>query len=169
MDSQGCFPFGKGSQARPPIVRQNDTQLGRSSGYVRIEVIDFGALLRLSNMTFCNRKYLTAWLGLIAMWLIVFAPVVSQLVASARADEPVAVLCSAAQPNTSNHHTGVDSLDACGYCNLLSHHVAAPPLPPVALSAFVVLSATATPVLNTRFTPLGAFPSGRPRGPPAVS
>jgi hypothetical protein len=150
-------------------VRQNATQLARSSGYVQIQVIDFAALLRPKNMILYNRKYLTAWLGLIAMWLIVFAPMVSQLVASARADEPVAALCSAEQPSTPDHHTAHDSLDACGYCSLLAHHVAAPPLPPVALFAFVVLSSADLPVLNTRFTPLGAFPSGRPRGPPAVS
>jgi hypothetical protein len=91
-------------------------------------------------MTFYNRKYLTAWLGLIAMWLIVFAPVVSQLVASARADEPVAALCSAVQPSTPEHHAPIDSLDACGYCNLLTHHVAAPSIPPVALSVLVLVS-----------------------------
>jgi hypothetical protein len=113
-------------------------------------------------MTFYNRKYLTAWLGLIAMWLIVFAPVVSQLVASARAAEPVAALCSAIQPSTPEHHAPVDSLDACGYCNLLT-------IPPVALSVLVVVSVAVAPVLNTRFTPLGAFPSGRPRDPPVVS
>jgi hypothetical protein len=59
-------------------------------------------------MTFYNRKYLTAWLGLITMWLIVFAPLVSQLVASARADEPVAALCSALQSSTPAHHAGAD-------------------------------------------------------------
>jgi hypothetical protein len=120
-------------------------------------------------MTFYNRKYLTAWLGLIAMWLIVFAPVVSQLAASARADEPVAALCSAVQPSTPEHHAPIDSLDACGYCNLLTHHVAAPSIPPVALSVLVLVSVAVAPVLNTRFTPLGAFPSGRPRDPPVVS
>jgi hypothetical protein len=150
-------------------VRQNATQLRHPSGYAPIEVIDFRALLRPNDMTFYNRKYLTAWLGLIAMWLIVFAPVVSQLVVSARADEPVAALCSAAQPGSPEHHDPISSLDACGYCNLLAHHVVAPPVPPAALSLFVLTSAAAAPVLNIRFTPLGAFPSGRPRDPPAVS
>jgi hypothetical protein len=75
---------------------------------------------------------MTAWLDLIAMWLIVFAPIVSQLVASARADEPVAPLCSALQPGTGapEHHAPRSALDACGQCNLLAHHVAAPSIPP---------------------------------------
>lgn len=132
-------------------------------------MIDFGALLRLKIMTFDNRKYLTAWLGLIAMWLIVFAPIVSQLVASAHAHEPVAALCSADQPGTPDHQAPVDSLAACGYCDLLASHMAVPSIPPVALSIFVLVSVAAAPVLNIRFTPLGAFPSGRPRDPPAVS
>jgi hypothetical protein len=37
--------------------------------------------------------------------------------------------------------------------------------PPAALA----LAGTAPPTLSTRFTPLGAFPSGRPRAPPVVS
>jgi hypothetical protein len=121
-------------------------------------------------MTFYNRKYLTAWLGLIAMWLIVFAPIVSQLVVSAHAHEPVAALCSADQPGTPDRQQGpADSLAACGYCDLLADHMAVPSIPPAALSVLVLVSMAAAPVLNTRFTPLGAFPSGRPRGPPAVS
>ena len=121
-------------------------------------------------MTFYNRKYLTAWLGLIAMWLIVFAPIVSQLVVSAQAHEPIAALCSADQPGTPDHQQGnVDSLAACGYCDLLAGHMAVPSIPPAALPMIVLVSVAAAPVLSTRFTPLGAFPSGRPRDPPAVS
>jgi hypothetical protein len=41
----------------------------------------------MRGMLMCtgSRKHLTAWLGQIAMWLIVLAPVVSQLVAFAPA------------------------------------------------------------------------------------
>jgi hypothetical protein len=120
-------------------------------------------------MTFRNRKHLTAWLGLIAMWLIVFAPVVSQLVVSARAHEPVAALCSTHQTESLEHHGSALSLDACGYCDLLADHVAMPSVPPAAVSVVLLVSAVLTAVLSTRFTPLGAFPSGRPRDPPFVS
>jgi len=58
------------------------------------------------------------------------------------------------------------TLAACGYCDLLAAHTAAPPLPIVLpLVTLLVLFAT-VPWLPTRFVPLGAFPSGRPRGPP---
>jgi hypothetical protein len=115
------------------------------------------------------RKRLTAWLGLIAMWLIVFAPVVSQLVVSARAQEPVAALCSTTQPAGGGHYASADPLAACGYCDLLASHPAMPSVPPLALTLLVLVAFAAAPVLSTRFTPFGAFPSGRPRAPPAVS
>jgi hypothetical protein len=116
-----------------------------------------------------NRKHLTAWLGLIAMWLIVLVPVASQLVASAHAHEPVAAVCSAAQPADAQHDASADPLGACGYCDLLATHPAVPSVPPLALSITVLVALTAATVLSTRFTPLGAFPSGRPRAPPAIS
>jgi hypothetical protein len=120
-------------------------------------------------MTRSDRTHLTAWLGLIAMWLIVLAPLVSQLVMAARADEPDAVLCSVVQPQAAQHHGAGSSLDACGYCDLLADHVPMPGLPVAALVATVLLAGVAVPALSTRFTPLGAFPSGRPRGPPVFA
>jgi hypothetical protein len=118
-----------------------------------------------------SRKLLTAWLGLVAMWLIVLAPIVSQLVVAAHRDDTAfAALCSAVQPQTdSAHATHADPLAACGYCDLLADHVAMPTVPPVPLVLVMLLVAVAVPALSVRFTPLGAFPSGRPRAPPAFS
>ena len=133
-----------------------------------------------------SRNRMTAWLGLVAMWLIVFAPVVSQLLVSQRANEPIAALCSALQPRNLSAaigHTGNigdndpapvhlshdDAFGACGYCHLLAHHVAMPTLAATTPPAAFAIAGTAPPALSTRFTPLGAFPSGRPRDPPAVS
>jgi hypothetical protein len=144
-------------------------------------------------MTSRNRKSMTVWLGLLAMWLIVFAPVISQMVLAARlADQPIPH-CSATSSSTATaasasasismpmsmqmpmsmpmspgmHHDPSKVLSACGYCDLLADHMVLPSVPPVlsTLSLLILLAAVA--VLSTRFTPLGAFPSGRPRGPPA--
>lgn len=127
-------------------------------------------------MTSRSRNRTTAWLGLIAMWLIVFAPIVSQMLVSGRAHEPVAALCSALQPQDGNHATTPavhlshdDAFGACGYCHLLQHHVAIPSVAIAAPATPLALASVAPPALSTRFTPLGAFPSGRPRDPPAVS
>ena len=131
-------------------------------------MVRFRRFLRLTNMTLRNRKHLTAWLGLIAMWLIVFAPLVSQLVVSAHAHEPLAAICSAVQPDNLDHHSSTPSLDACGYCDLLASHVAIPSVQPVAVPVILLVSVVIAAVLNTRYVPLGAFPSGRPRAPPFI-
>ncbi|MFM0168187.1 DUF2946 domain-containing protein [Paraburkholderia sediminicola] len=132
-----------------------------------------------------SRNRMTAWLGLFAMWLVVFAPVVSQMLVSNSAHEPIAALCSALQPRDFSvvstasvtaqpapapvHLSHDDAFGACGYCHLLQHHVAMPTLAAAEPPAALALAGTAPPTLSTRFTPLGAFPSGRPRAPPVVS
>jgi hypothetical protein len=121
-------------------------------------------------MTSRSRNHLTAWLGLVAMWLIVLAPIVSQWVAAAHRDDPNPVLCSATQPAADSAHvTHADPLAACGYCDLMANHTAIP-APPQSLLLFItVVAIAAIPTLSIRFTPLGAFPSGRPRAPPVLS
>lgn len=116
------------------------------------------------------RTRLTAWLGLIAMCLVVLAPLVSQLVVAAHKDDAAAALCSAVHGSGNAELAAHDDpLAACDYCGLLASHVAisTPPLSPPLLFTLVVMAAV--PVLSTRFIPLGAFPSGRPRAPPLFS
>ena len=124
-----------------------------------------------------NRRI--AWLGLMAMWLVVFAPIISQVIVAARADRPSGILYSAVHSEGHAHHAhhtqhihhdhaGSNMLDACGYCDLFAHHVAALTVLPSPLLATVVL-ATAQIAAPPAFTPFAAaFPSGRPRGPPTV-
>jgi hypothetical protein len=124
-------------------------------------------------MTPYARKHLSAWLGLAAMWLIVLAPLVSQLIAAPRSDNPAeGVLCSAVQAarsatSTTALHDHADGLAACGYCDLLAGHAALPPAP-VALPVLFLLVATAVVALSSRHIPFGAFLSARPRAPPAL-
>ena len=119
-----------------------------------------------------SRKHslLTAWLGLVAMWLIVLAPFVSQLVAAQRAHEPDAALCSAIQPAQTTPHLSLDdAFGACGYCHLLEHHVAMPSIAaPEPLAARIAALDETAPAV-TRDIPPGGFPSGRPRDPPVLS
>ena len=119
-----------------------------------------------------SRKHtlLTAWLGLVAMWLIVLAPLVSQLVAAHYAHVPDAALCSAIQPASGEPHLShADAFGACGYCDLLEHHVAMPGVPVPEPSRALVATLDRVAPLSTRHTPFGAFPSGRPRDPPFLS
>lgn len=139
-----------------------------------------------------SRTHLTAWLGLIAMWLVVFAPIVSQLIEQSRSHQDAVVactemnmgdmhmssmqmgnmhMCSAAShaADAGHHASSATTMAACGYCDLLATHAAMPALASAAEAAYVLLTFSAAPVLSTRFTPIGAFPSGRPRAPPVVS
>jgi hypothetical protein len=121
-------------------------------------------------MTESVRKRLTAWLGIVAMCLVVLAPVVSQLLVAARAESPEVALCSAIHDDAgharADHGSGADPLAACGYCDFFADNIAAPGVPPMLPVLIVLVAIAAAPVLSTRFTPLGAFPSGRPRAPP---
>lgn len=114
---------------------------------------------------------MTAWLGLIAMWLVVCVPLVSQLVVASRAHEPVAPLCSAVASTDTAHQdaSAANPLSACGYCDLLATHAAMPSVPPALVQPLALIVVAIVPMLSMRFTPLGAFPSGRPRAPPLVS
>lgn len=111
---------------------------------------------------------------MLAVCLIVLVPVVSQLLVSVRNHEPLAELCSAMpgmpgmQADSSTHHPG-DPLAACDYCDLLATHATMPSIPPVLAPVLLMPAIAMVVVLSTRFTPLGAFPSGRPRDPPAFS
>ncbi|MCO4876621.1 DUF2946 domain-containing protein [Paraburkholderia caribensis] len=119
-------------------------------------------------MTSRARKHRAAWLGLIAMWLIVFVPLVSQLVALAEASEPFAVNCSAIGEESPSHHATNESLSACGYCDLIAQQAfAVPPAPPA--EAATVLLATVATLAHPLFITIRDYPSGRPRDPPALS
>ncbi len=123
-------------------------------------------------MSLHKRSLLTAWLGLVAMWLIVLAPLVSQLLAAHAAHEPDAPLCSITQSADAGHAQHADVSDvfgACGYCHLLEHHLAMPPLALAGSAGGLVASAALVATLSTRHVPIGAFPSGRPRAPPFAS
>jgi len=118
-------------------------------------------------------RHLTAWLGLIAMGLIVLAPLISQLRLAAHplsADGPLAALCSAARPaaGVASSHPQDIPLSACGYCDLLNVQAALPtPAPALLVLVLLVMLAT-VPVLSMHYTPTAGFPSGRPRAPPLL-
>jgi Protein of unknown function (DUF2946) len=120
-------------------------------------------------MTTGPRNHLTAWLGIIAMWLIVLAPVVSQLVVAARYGEPVAALCTATASSADTQHAHGSGMIACGYCDLLATHCTLPTVTNPLLILVMLVTSAALPILSSSFTPLGAFPTGRPRAPPILS
>jgi hypothetical protein len=116
-----------------------------------------------------THRRLTAWLGMIAISLIVLMPVASQLIVAARINNPLTQVCTAEMPSSSTGHEHGASMSACGYCDLLAHQSVLPTLAAPLSILVLIVAIAALPVLSVRFTPLGAFPSGRPRAPPAFS
>lgn len=131
-----------------------------------------------------THRRLTAWLGMIAIWLIVLVPVVSQLIVAHRNTESVTSTCKMSSmnsmhmmgsmhtmtmPSSDMHSAHGDGMVACGYCDLLANHATLPTIAPPLPILVMLVAILVLPVLSTRFTPLGAFPSGRPRAPPVFS
>jgi hypothetical protein len=121
----------------------------RSGGRRANRTIDLVAMryhARMSSSA-ATRQCLCTWLALLAMWLVVLMPDVSQIVASLHEREPIAELCSGG--TTSDHAIShpLGSIAQCGYCDLLHVHT---PLPGVASPA---------PVAQMGATPAAAAPS----------
>jgi hypothetical protein len=122
------------------------------------------------KMRFRIHKRAVAWLGLMAMLLVVLMPLASQLIASAKADNPLGAICSAVVPHSAGHADS-DSpaqLDACGYCNFFGHYVSAPTTF-VSPQLFVRVVVAIAPISTvSAFLLLSPYPSGRPRDPPSI-
>ncbi|PLZ03463.1 DUF2946 domain-containing protein [Burkholderia sp. WAC0059] len=119
-------------------------------------------------MSLRARNRLTAWLGLVAMGLVMLAPLASQ--AAARRDDAFdAPLCGGAVQSADGGRapTHGDPFAACGYCDLLASHAAMPTLPPALPAPGNRVTKAAGPVPFARFIPPRAFPSGRQRAPPS--
>ncbi|WP_342744619.1 hypothetical protein [Paraburkholderia ribeironis] len=59
-------------------------------------------------MTLRTRNRMSAWLDLFAMWLVVFARLVNQMLKSCQAHEPIAALCSAVHVHRSIQRHGAE-------------------------------------------------------------
>ncbi|WP_277429944.1 DUF2946 domain-containing protein [Trinickia sp. Y13] len=136
-----------------------------------------------------SHRRLTAWLGLFAMWLVLSAPIVSQVLAHQQRhahahalshhmqDRSTEQACAELQlgaqsgdlTDRGDHLEKTPATSACGYCDLLATHAALPALAPAAPAAVVLVAFAAFLAPTERAIPLGAFPSGRAREPPVFS
>lgn len=120
-----------------------------------------------------TRNRLTAWLGLVAMVLVLFVPMVSQALESheLRTFEQAMPLCEAKSSAAvsvelpAGHGMPADHHAACGYCDLLAEHVLVPTtIPPMVAPA--PIHATAWPSEPGRLAAHQARHAGRPRDSP---
>ncbi|HTR08478.1 MAG TPA: DUF2946 family protein [Paraburkholderia sp.] len=111
------------------------------------------------------RKRLTTWLALLAMWLLVCVPTVSQMVAAHEASEPVAELCSGSTASAVQQEHPAATLAKCGYCDFVGTHPVLPALAAAVLSS-PALAPLAVAALFDAFIPVFSFQAGHPRDPP---
>jgi len=136
-----------------------------------------------------SHRRLTAWLGLFAMWLVLSAPIVSQMLAHQQRHASLHSLSHHMQHRSTeqacdempagtqaddltqhgHHLEKAPATAACGYCDLLATHAALPALAPAAPGVCVLVAFAAFLAPTARAIPLGAFPSGRAREPPVLS
>lgn len=124
-------------------------------------------------MSFSPHRKLTAWLGLLAIWLGVAMPLVSQnLRPTDLAALPFSICSSSETPFV---HTGDlpandtaqahHSLDACAYCGLLAKYL---PVPHVVASLGDVQFQFSRHLPVRTYAPelASTFPASQPRAPP---
>lgn len=103
-----------------------------------------------------RHRTLTAWLGLLAIWLAIVGPLASQCRVAADNARPVAAVCGAehhahhASTPAGTHHAL--HLDACGYCGFFAHS-------PVIGGASVALDALPPSTSVSRPAPVEAVAS----------
>ena len=110
-----------------------------------------------------------AWLAMVALWLTIVAPVISQAMPSAPSFD-LGAWCTGHGLSDQHPATPGDPLahtDKCGYCGLLGH---SPLLPGVAnlTLASVDLLAQAPVLATVTAEPAPRLLSAHPRGPPAL-
>ena len=121
------------------------------------------------HSTATKRNRLTAWLALLAMWLIVCMPAVSQVLAARQAREPVAELCSgSAVSATQGQQAGrqTTTLARCGYCSFLGTHPAHSSLTAAAQPWLPRVQRTVVVPAVDALIPIFAVQAGHPRDPP---
>ncbi|MDB0509567.1 DUF2946 domain-containing protein [Ralstonia solanacearum] len=123
-----------------------------------------------------TRTRLTAWLGLVAMALAFFAPVMSQQLAShlpSSLSGQVLPYCTATPVRSTGsdlpgHGLPTHHHVACGYCDLLAHHVPVP-APAVRMAVPVPAYGVAWVAASERFAVREARRAGRPRDSPFLA
>ncbi|MEW5835873.1 MAG: DUF2946 domain-containing protein [Pseudomonadota bacterium] len=121
--------------------------------------------LRLSVPIPRRQRGFVAWLAIVALWLTIVAPVVSQTLANPL-DSLISIgACGVHQPDGTQTPPTGHLLEKCGYCGLLAGHSMLPDASPAAVPALL---------LGNSLLAVGKLPrrnqiillAAAPRGPP---
>lgn len=107
-------------------------------------------------------RKLTAWLGMLAIWLAIVAPLVSQANARPAAPRSNAVICGDEHDGVAHHAL---HLDACGYCAFFAHSPAIGAAAP-SLSSIHVAAVAPSAFSGAVAPSLERYTRAYPRAPP---
>ncbi|EIN03208.1 hypothetical protein WQE_00060 [Paraburkholderia hospita] len=71
-------------------------------------------------MTGHARKHSIAWVGIVAIWLVVFASLASQLLELIESSVPVAANCSAVKSENTRRQPLPEDFSVCDYCDIVA-------------------------------------------------
>lgn len=95
-------------------------------------------------MTIRARKHTVVWLGIIAMWLMVFSLLASQLLKLGQTSDLVAANCSAVKSENARQYTLPDSFSVCDYCDIVAQQASTVPTVPALEMAAILLATVLT-------------------------
>lgn len=115
-----------------------------------------------------RHRFLTAWLGVLAIWFAIVVPIASQW-RIAQTAAPDAVICSTAHgeprmPSSGGAHHAAH-LDACGYCSFFSHSPAIGG-PSTALDLSISVPVVSVTAPASVVASVERYPRAYPRAPP---
>ncbi|TCG04056.1 hypothetical protein BZM27_43555 [Paraburkholderia steynii] len=120
-------------------------------------------------MTIRARKHTVVWLGIIAMWLMVFSLLASQLLKLTQTADLVAATCSAVKSENARQYTLPDTFSVCDYCDIMAQQATAvtsvPALEMAAILLATVLTLTLAPLaLLMTHLPASRVAKAKPAG-----
>lgn len=109
-----------------------------------------------------------AWLAIVALWLTIVAPVVSQTLANPL-DSLISIgACGVHQPDGTQTPPTGHLLEKCGYCGLLAGHSMLPDASPVQVPGLALAGMSLIAVRPPERSAIVLL-AAAPRGPPLVA
>jgi hypothetical protein len=126
-------------------------------------------MIRSASHTFTRQRRFTAWLGVFAICLTVFMPLLTQWIGTPGPPDPA--ICSASHhvaqsvPDGGSSRSPVHGFDSCGYCSLLTHTPFVTSGNPV-VASFAPPPAVMRPMTDAPSRSASRYSRALPRAPP---
>ncbi|WP_017463982.1 DUF2946 domain-containing protein [Dyella ginsengisoli] len=115
-----------------------------------------------------RQRGFVAWLAIVALWLTIVAPVVSQTLANPL-DSLISIgACGVHHPDGTQTPPTGHLLEKCGYCGMMAGHSMLPDASPVQIPGLALAGPSLTAVRPPERSTIVLL-AAAPRGPPVVA